>query len=175
MAIDNWLNLDLIVANKKEADNSAEQNSTFSIFFWFMGRLSSGELQLSGKRIGGLVACIALQKFCRMTIGWKSLQQTPDSCRILNKIVWAAYKPAWNPGESEAWLGLRKVVLAELVGQCVWVLFAWGLGGKGRFKWFETLPGMVFAFIVILIQVDSTRTSVTTAKPWLHTEGLQIW
>lgn len=33
MAIDNWLNLDLIVANKKEADSLAEQNSMFSIFF----------------------------------------------------------------------------------------------------------------------------------------------
>lgn len=53
-------NLDLLVANKKEAKSSAEQSSVFSILFWFMGRLSNGELQPSGRRIGVLVTYIAL-------------------------------------------------------------------------------------------------------------------
>lgn len=47
----------------------------------------------------------------------KSLHQTSDNCRTLNKILRAAYKSRWNPDKSKTRFALRK---AEVVGLCVW-------------------------------------------------------
>lgn len=49
----------------------------------------------------------------------------------------------WNPDKSKTQFALRKVVLAELVGQCVWFSVV-VLEYFGGFEWFVTLSGVVF-------------------------------
>lgn len=53
--------------------------------------------------------------------------------------------------------------MSELVGQSVWFSVVI-LEYFGEFKPFMTLAGVVFAFVVVLIQVEPVRTSMTRTE-----------